>query len=81
MEREFLQEHVVTRKVGLIQTESRFSLDIGKIFVTVRVERRCNSFLREAVGCTVPGVAHGQIGWDAEQPGLVEGVSVHGRGV
>ena len=32
-------------------------------------------------GCPLPGSVQGQVGWDFEQPGLVEGVSVHGREV
>jgi len=32
-------------------------------------------------GCPLPGSVQGQVGWGFEQPGLVEGVPVHGRGV
>ena len=32
-------------------------------------------------GFSLPGSVQGQVGWDFEQPGLVEGVSAHGRGV
>ena len=32
-------------------------------------------------GCPIPGSVQGQVGWGFEQPGLVEGVPAHGRGV
>jgi len=31
--------------------------------------------------CPIPGNIQGQVGRGFEQPGLVEGVSAHGRGV
>lgn len=38
-------------------------------------------FAQRGCGPSVPGGVPGQAGWDSEQPGLVEGVPVHGRGV
>ena len=32
-------------------------------------------------GCPIPGSVQGQFGWGFEQPGLVEGVPAHGRGI
>jgi len=32
-------------------------------------------------GCPLPGRVQGQAGWSSEQPGVVEGVSAHGRRV
>ena len=32
-------------------------------------------------GCPVPGNVQGQVGWSSEQPGLVETVPTHGRGL
>jgi len=32
-------------------------------------------------GCPFPGSVQGQVGWGFEQPGLLEGVPAHGRGV
>lgn len=32
-------------------------------------------------GLPIPGTAQGQAGWGWEQPGLVEGAPVHGRGL
>ena len=32
-------------------------------------------------GCPIPGSVQGQVGWGFEQPGLVEGVPAHGRGL
>ena len=32
-------------------------------------------------GWPIPGSVQGQVGWGFEQPGLVEGVPAHGRGV
>jgi len=36
---------------------------------------------QSSCGCPFPGSVQGQVGWDFEQPGLVEGVHAHGRGV
>ena len=35
---------------------------------------------QRSCGCRLPGSAQGQVAWDFEQPGLVEGVPAHGRG-
>ena len=32
-------------------------------------------------GCPIPGSVQGRVGWGFEQPGLVEGVPAHGRGL
>lgn len=32
-------------------------------------------------GMLIPGSVHGQAGWSFEQPGLIEYVPVHGKGV
>jgi len=32
-------------------------------------------------GCPLPGSVQDQAGWGFEQPGLVEGVPAHGKGV
>jgi len=36
---------------------------------------------QRSCGCALPGSVQGQVGWGFEQPGLVEGVPAHGRGV
>jgi len=36
---------------------------------------------QRSCGCPLPGSVQGQVGWSSEQPGLVEGVPAHGRGV
>jgi len=36
---------------------------------------------QRSCGCSLPGSAEGQVEWGFEQPGLVEGVPAHGRGV
>ena len=43
-------------------------------------ETLAQAALRSCV-CPLPGRAQGQVGWSSEQPGLVEGVPAHGRGV
>jgi len=35
---------------------------------------------QRSCGCLLPGSVQGQVGWGFEQPGVVEGVPVHGRG-
>jgi len=36
---------------------------------------------QRSCGCPLPGRVQGQAGWSSEQPGLVEGVPAHGRGL
>ena len=36
---------------------------------------------QRSCGCPLPGSVHDQAGWGFEQPGLVEGVPAHGRGL
>ena len=62
-----------TRGNGCKLKDSRFGLDIGKKFFTMKVAQR-------SCGCLLPGSVQGQVGWSSEQPGLVEDVPAHGRG-
>ena len=36
---------------------------------------------QRSCGCPIPGSVQGQVGRGLEQPGLVEGVPAHGRGL
>jgi len=36
---------------------------------------------QRSCGCPLPGSVRGQVGWSSEQPGLVEGVPGHDKGV
>jgi len=36
---------------------------------------------QSSCGCPLPGIVQGQVRWGFEQPGLVEGVPAHGRGI
>ena len=36
---------------------------------------------QRSCGCPLPGSVQGKVWWDFEQPGLVEGVPAHGRGI
>jgi len=47
----------------------------------MRVVRHWHRLPREAVDAPVPGSVQGQVGWGFEQPGPVEDVPGHGRGV
>jgi len=37
--------------------------------------------VQRSCGWPLCGIIQGQVGWGFEQPGLVEGVPAHGRGV
>lgn len=70
-----------TRGNGCELTEVRFRLDTRTKFFTVKVLRHWQRFPWETVKAPVPGSVQGQAGWGFEQPGPVEGVRVHSRGV
>jgi len=54
-------------------------LDIGKKFF--EGGEALAQVAQRSCGCPLPGNVQGQVGWGFEQPGLVEGVPAHGRGV
>jgi len=61
--------------------EGRLRLVIGKKFFTMGVVETLEQVAQRSCGCPLPGIVQGQVGWGFEQPGLVEDVPAHGRGV
>ena len=64
---------------GFKLEEGRFSVDLRKIFLAVRVVRYWHRLPSEAVDAPFPGSVQGQAGWGCEQPGLVGGVPAYSR--
>lgn len=58
--------------------EARFTLSIRKQLSTVKIVRLWHRFFREAANPW--RVVQGQVGWDMEQPWLLECVTAHVRG-
>jgi len=77
MERDFSQGCVVIGQGGMAckLKKGRFRLDIRKKFFTMRVVKHWNRLPREAVAAPSLEVLK------ARQPGLVQDVPAHGRGV
>jgi len=63
------------RSNGFKLKEGRFSLDIKKIFFTIRAVKHWNKFLGEVVRRNIQG----QVGRGSEQPVPVEDVTAHCR--
>ena len=59
--------------------EGRFSL--GEEVLHCEGGEALEQVAQRGCGCPIPGSVQGQAGWGFEQPGLVEGVPAHGRGV
>ena len=59
---------------SLLNRTASFHIYFSFIFFSFVVAQR-------SCGCPLPGIAQGQVGWSSEQPGLVEDVPAHGRGI
>jgi len=48
---------------------------------TLNLGSAFGEYQQDYMNFPLPGSVQGQAGWSSEQPGLVEGVPAHGRGV
>lgn len=82
MGQDYSQEHVEMGQgeMGLDFKESRFRWNIREKIFTVQGSEGPEQVGQGSCGCPVLGSVQGQVEWDPEQPGLLEGVSDHGRG-
>ena len=69
------------RSNGFKVGEGRFRLAIRKKFFTVKVVSHWKRVVQRGSGGPIPGNIPGQVGRGSEQPGLVENIPAHCRGV
>jgi len=66
---------------GFKLRECRFRLYVRKTFFIIRVGETLEQLAQRSSGGSIPGNIQGQVGWASEQPGVVEDVPTHCRGV
>jgi len=70
-----------TSSNGFKLKEARFTLRYKEEILYYEGGEVLEQVAWRSCGCLLPESVQDQIGWGSEQPGLVEGVSTHGRGV
>jgi len=71
--------------------QRQFNFKFGFGFTTEKLQRKTfqtegggealEQVAQRSCGCPLPVSVQGQVGWSPEQPGLVEDVPAHGRGI
>jgi len=73
-------EGLFTRVCSDRTTGNGFKLKVGGFRLDIRKET-LEQVAQRSRDCPLPGSVQGWVGWSSEQPGLVEDVPAHGRGV
>jgi len=81
MERDFLEGHVVTGQGVMPLNSKSVDLHYKKEILYYEAGETLEQVSQRHCGFPLPGSVQGQVGWGFKHPGLVEGVSAHGRGV
>lgn len=81
MEKDFLQEHLVTGQGETDSKNRQIQARYQKEVLCCEGAEALEQIVQRSCGCPIPGGVQGQAAWNSEQPGLVESVPAVAEGL